>query len=90
MPIKSGVPPFLVILSVKHETSNPFASKDTSANASNETKKEIMLSFTRVHAINSFLLRFFRVKERIAAHLFTLYAIVKYKVNKIKGVIFIF
>ena len=41
-------------------------------------------------AINSFLLRFFRVKERIAAHLFTLYAIVKYKVNKIKGVIFSF
>lgn len=40
MPIKSGVPPFLVILSAKHETSNPFASKDTSANASNETKKK--------------------------------------------------
>ncbi len=41
------------------------------------------------NAINSFLLGF-RVKERIAAHLFTLYAIVKYKVNKIKGVIFSF
>ncbi len=46
-------------------------------------KKGIMLSITRLQC-NQFI--FIRVKERIAAHLFTLYAIVKYKVNKIKGV----
>ena len=39
---------FLVMLRRKLETSNPFASKDTSANASNETKKRNHVKFYKV------------------------------------------
>ena len=45
---KKRGPPFLVMLRRKLETSNPFASKDTSANASNETKKRNHVKFYKV------------------------------------------